>query len=450
MRMRLFGRPSLGRRITIAFLIGYGLVLLLFVQVIGAIGLIEDDAHLGADVALESAFADLDRPGPLSLPGTAEIRALARENPKLWVLAVRNDGRALSFGTPPPVVIQLVRRTQGALKSAEMRVPANGGPSADLSIERRTTGSGFLTIAAGGVNPMSIGRGAFNLFSYRTGFFLAIGGLLLLTLPAILIAVPIVLRGVRPLVSEAARIDPADLRRRLPEEGTPRELLPLARAFNAALERVADAFERRRRFIADVAHELRTPLAILNMHVDGLAQNSAKADLQRVVFRLGQMVGQMLDAERLTLAGRRRDPVDLVALARAAVADAAPLAIASGYDIALEADEESVWIDADAHALARALGNLLGNAIAHGGNKGLIEVSVSRDAQITVRDEGPGVPDDARDRIFEPFHRERWDKDGCGLGLHLVREIMVAHGGSAMVLPGGAGAAFRLAFARAG
>ena len=104
--------------------------------------------------------------------------------------------------------------------------------------------------------------------------------------------------------------------------------------------------------------------------------------------------------------------------------------------------------DGDRHAIARAISNLLGNAIAHGGGVGTIEVRVKAAGAVEVCDEGPGDPFEAGDRIFEPFHRERWDKDGCRLGLHLVREIMNAHGGTARVVSERGGAVFRLEFSR--
>ena len=182
------------------------------------------------------------------------------------------------------------------------------------------------------------------------------------------------------------------------------------------------------------------------MHIDALPEGRARTDLRRTVFRLGQMVGQMLDSERLALAARRREKVDLVALSKSAVAEIAPLAVAGGYDIAFAAEAERMVVEADPHAVLRALLNLLGNAIAHGGNGGTIEVRVSARATIDVSDEGSGVAADARERIFEPFSRERWDRDGCGLGLHLVREIMRGHGGDVRLIGTEGGAVFRLDF----
>ncbi len=423
----------------------YALALLFAVQALSFIALFEDDAHFSADVAMHMVFADLESSGRLALPPDAEIIDLAERNPGLWFVA-RQEGRQLTFGPVPDEIIRLLDSAPGTLKMLELRLPAGGGPTADASLERRAAERGELTVIAGGADPATIGRVGFNLYLYRLGAVWFIIGTVALAIPAIAIIVPLVLRGVRPLADEAARIDPADLGHRLPERGAVKELLPLVRAFNSALDRVAEAFDRRRRFIADVAHELRTPLAVLNMHVESLPAGGRKPDLQRGVFRLGQMVGQMLDAERLALAARRREAVDLVALTRETVADIAPLAVASGYEIAVTAELDSSHVEADPHAITRAIGNLLGNAVAHGGNRGLIETRVGPGPIIEVSDQGPGIAAEARERIFEPFRRERWDRDGCGLGLHLVREIMTAHGGTAALVSSSSGTTFRLAF----
>ena len=303
-----------------------------------------------------------------------------------------------------------------------------------------------LLVTAGGVNSREISFGEYIAYMRWNDFFWFPLFTAIFNLAGVLVAIPIVIRSLRPTARAAAELDPADMSKRLPERGVVKELLPLVRAFNSALARLAEGFEQRRRFIADVAHELRTPLAVLNMHVEVLPEGSQKADLQRLVFRLGQMVGQMLDAERLALSGRRHDQIDLVDIARLAVAESAPLAVANGYEIAFSAAADKVPVSGDVHSISRALTNLIGNALAHGGGSGTIEVRVSAEGAIEVSDEGPGIPLEARERIFEPFRRERWDKDGCGLGLHLVREIMHAHGGKAGVVGSGPGAVFRLQF----
>jgi signal transduction histidine kinase len=261
-----------------------------------------------------------------------------------------------------------------------------------------------------------------------------------------LVILPLVLSALRRLAAASAGLDGADLARRLPENGVVSELQPVVRAFNTALDRVEAASHRRDRLIADIAHELRTPLAVLTLRSETLPDGPPAAEVRRGLARLTQLIAQMLDAERLGAADRRRVAVDLVDLARGAVADIAPLALAEGYQLAFEAEAERLSVDGDRAAIGRAIGNLLGNAVAHGGGAGVIQVRVRAPGVVEVEDAGVGLPEGAHQRVFEPFHRERWDKDGCGLGLHLVREVMHAHGGRAEAADGASGALFRLIF----
>jgi signal transduction histidine kinase len=439
-------RPSLVRRLTVAFVISHAVALTMFIIALWPFARADDEDQLGPDVAIALIRSDLVlESGQLALRRDADVVEFARRSPDLWFM-VRGEGRALDWGPVPTDARRILQAVPAIIKTAEFGNVGTRGRPGDASFTMDDTAAGRVLIAAGGVSPAAITFGTWLRFLQRESFVFLAFGSALFTLLGGLIAIPVVLRSLRPTARAAAELDGSDLQRRLPETSTVKELLPIVRAFNAALDRLADAFDRRRRFIADVAHELRTPLAVLNMHVEEMPDGAKKPDLQRTVFRLGHMVGQMLDAERLVLAGRKRERVDLVQLAREATANVAPLAISNGYELAFSPARDSVIIEGDSHAIARAIANLLGNAMAHGGGAGTIEVRVSANGAIDVCDEGPGVPAEARERIFEPFHRERWDKDGCGLGLHLVREIMQAHGGTARLVRSGAGAVFRLEF----
>jgi signal transduction histidine kinase len=263
---------------------------------------------------------------------------------------------------------------------------------------------------------------------------------------AMLIALPLFTRAIRPTTAEAHALRPLELDRRLSESRAPRELLPLVRAFNATLDRLASELRRRKRFITDVAHELRTPLAVVSLRVEALGEGTAKEDLRRGIGRLTQLVAQMLDLERLSLASGQRSTVDLVSVARDVLADLAPMAIKAGYEVSLDAPQTPVSVPADEHAIARAITNLVGNAIAHGGGSGQIRVAVGAEGSIEVSDDGPGVPQALLPHLFEPFSRGSQSVEGCGLGLHLTREIMRSHGGEACLLPTQRGATFRLSF----
>ncbi|OBZ94643.1 hypothetical protein ADU59_15825 [Pararhizobium polonicum] len=126
------------------------------------------------------------------------------------------------------------------------------------------------------------------------------------------------------------------------------------------------------------------------------------------------------------------------------VADLAPLAIAAGYEISFESDVAVLKLDGSPAALPRAIGNLVRNAIDHGGNTGTIVVSVSGVGEITVSDEGPGIPADQREQVFEPFYRVTPRSKGAGLGLSLVKQIVASHGGQVTIDGAPSGTAVRI------
>lgn len=172
--------------------------------------------------------------------------------------------------------------------------------------------------------------------------------------------------------------------------------------------------------------------------------------MRRGISRLTHVVSQMLDLERLTLTSQARSRVDLVTISRDLVADLAPTAIQGGYDLSLAAPESPIFVTGDAQAISRALTNLISNAILHGGGAGQITVAVGKHGIIDVIDEGPGVVADVQPRLFELFSRGNPSVEGCGLGLHLTREIMRAHQGDVRLVSTERGAMFRLSFLKIG
>lgn len=442
-------RGSLVRRLTIGFIVGHVAGLFLFLLALLPMSRNNDADQLGTGVVVSMLHKDVIESGnSLTLRPDSAFLEFAPTSPGVWFVA-RKDDLVLDWGPVPTEARRVLAALPTGIQSAEFVNIGSAGRPGDMGVARRIGEPASLLVAAGGVDSRAVGWGHWLAYLNDELYTLVPIGSGLFSLLGALIAIPLVLRSVRPTIRAASALDPTNPAERLPESAVVKELLPLVRAFNDALGRLEADFARRRRFIADVAHELRTPLAVLTMHIDALAESRCKVDLQRTAFRLSQMVGQMLDAERLALTTRQREPVDLVALARSAVADIAPLAVAGGYEIAFAAEADETIVRADKHAVLRALMNLLGNAIAHGGNVGTIEVRVTRNGWIEIADDGPGVPIYARDRIFEPFRRERWDRDGCGLGLHLVRQIMHAHGGEVRLIAGEPGALFRLDFKEA-
>ena len=444
-------RPSLVRRLLLGFILGPLLVFFAFVLAIRPFLANFEDVNVGPEILILFLEDDLrsNSDGSLKLRPDSRSMDFVGRSPSSWFLA-RQGPRELSHGAVPRQLRNLIGQLPQGIKEAHIGDVEATTRLDDISIMQVDTAAGRATVYTGGIDPATITTADWIVSAYLDAeMHMAVALIILICASGGPIAIPIVLRSLRPTARAAADIDASQLAKSLPEAGVGKELVAIVGAFNGALERVAAEFDRRRRFIADVAHELRTPLAVLNMHIDALPAAGGKLDLERTVFRLGHMIGQMLDSERLALSARRRDPVDLVETARTAVADIAPLAVAAGYELGLTSSSDRVIVQGDRYGISRALSNLLGNAVAHGGGTGRIEVHVDREGWVDVRDEGPGVPAQSRESIFEPFHRERWDRDGCGLGLHLVREIMHAHGGEVRLMETGAGGAFRLTFCSA-
>jgi signal transduction histidine kinase len=402
--------------------------------------------HGGAYLALGYAAQDIERAeGRFELPGDGKFRKLAARNPSLWLIG-RSGNRSISFGPVPAAALRLVDQQREVLQSARFEVP-NAEPLLRAAAMRRyDIGAESALLAAGGVDRRSLtAREASPFFAPGglMGVLLVIG---ILGFVAMLIALPLIARALRPITAEAGALHPQDSERRLDERKAPRELLPLVRAFNAALDRLASELGRRKRFVADVAHELRTPLAVVSLRVEALKDGEAREELRSGVDRITHLVTQMLDLERLSLSGRQRESIDLAAAARDVVADLAPMALKAGYELSLDAPAMPVAVKGDRHAVERAITNLIGNSIAHAGGGGNIQVVVGADRTIDVVDDGPGVSTSIRPRLFEPFCRESSNSESCGLGLHLTREIMRAHGGDVGLLQSERGATFRLEF----
>jgi signal transduction histidine kinase len=278
--------------------------------------------------------------------------------------------------------------------------------------------------------------------------------ILLPTLLAALLIGALTLRGgLRPLqrlAREAAHITPAESERRLPLAGLPRELAPLVRAINAALDRLDQGFRAQRDFTADAAQQLRTPLAILAAHLDTLGDRAVAASLREDVARMSRLVEQLLlvaELEALTL--KPDEQADLSALAVEVAQAVAPLALARRRSLAVVGAEAPVIVHANHDALHQALRNLVENAINHTGEGTTVEIAVgAHPPSLGVRDHGPGVAASDREMLFQRFWRaDRANSRGAGLGLAIVQRIATAHGARLSVADAeGGGAVFIIEF----
>jgi signal transduction histidine kinase len=240
---------------------------------------------------------------------------------------------------------------------------------------------------------------------------------------------------VREASKTAAAIGPQRTEVRLPEQAMPAEVGPLVHAVNQALDRLETGYRAQRDFTADMAHELRTPLAIVRARVDSLEAGPVRDALRTDLANMTHTVNQVLDiAELESFIVTTDAKADIHAVCADAVSFMAPLAVESGKTIALTGESGPVWVHGHAEALFRAVRNLIENAIRHTPAGISVEVEVAGNGMVRVMDDGPGVPEADRDLIFSRFwRRDRAKRDSRGLGLAIVARVAEAHEGSITV-----------------
>ena len=251
-------------------------------------------------------------------------------------------------------------------------------------------------------------------------------------------------RGLEPLERIAHQVErrSAESLDPLSTANTPDEVLSLAGALNRLLERLSHAFDTQRAFVADAAHELRTPLAALKLQTQ-LAERAENAQDRAAAFatlhsgigRAAHLVQQLLDLARQEETGRNRAPAPcaLDALVREAVSERAALALERGIDLGV-ARGEAASIEGNAASLSTLIGNLIDNALNYTPSGGRVDVEsamTNGGAVLTVSDTGPGIAPEHRERVFDRFYRiPGTRKSGSGLGLSIVQGAASAHGAS--------------------
>lgn len=248
--------------------------------------------------------------------------------------------------------------------------------------------------------------------------------------------------GLAPLRNMAAAIRArhADSLQPLQLEPLPSELAPMQAALNRLLGQIEQLLECERRFIADAAHELRTPLAVLRVHVQNATQARDEAERQQSlgyllggIDRATRVVNQLLTLARMEPLIERGEmaQVDVLALVRETLAELTPWVLKQGLELDLEAGEGDYHLNADPGSLGIALQNLVTNAVNHSPAGGRLHVRLSADAQrllLQVEDQGPGIPAEDLERVFERFY-SRGTVQGAGLGLAIVQSIARRHAG---------------------
>jgi signal transduction histidine kinase len=239
------------------------------------------------------------------------------------------------------------------------------------------------------------------------------------------------------LIDAARRIESGDYSAQVPEWGSP-DIRSVARAFNAMSARLKAIDEQRRNFMADVTHELRTPLSVIRGQAEAIADGVYPADAAHLapILDATQTLDRLVDDLRTlveTDAGNlvlHKEPTDVGALVRDTVESFRSQAEAAGLSLTTEIDDKLPTLDVDPARIRQVVGNLLSNAIRHTPAGGSVKAAVtptSDQVTIAVTDTGEGIPPDQLPHVFERFAKGP-NSTGSGLGLAIAHDIVAAHG----------------------
>jgi len=267
----------------------------------------------------------------------------------------------------------------------------------------------------------------------------------------------VALRPLRQIAATAARVRPDNLAERIVVQRVDDEVGALARLLNAMLDRIESSFRQIRQFTADASHELKTPLSLIRLQAEALladeacteAQENAIVALLEQIDRIAAMVEDLLllaraDSNSLALALDAHDPAAFLEELRA---DAEVLAEAGGRSVAIEHHGEGI-ARFDARWVRQIVLNLLSNALRASSPGGTVRISSTLASEcwsLSVEDNGPGVPDEQRHRIFDRFFTS--SDSGTGLGLAICRSFVDLHGGTISAEAGDHGHGLKVSFA---
>lgn len=236
----------------------------------------------------------------------------------------------------------------------------------------------------------------------------------------------------------------------VPLEGTPAELRPFLDEINSLLQRLSEAVELQSRFVADAAHQLRTPIAGIRTQAEAALAGARPEDARHALARIarstqtmGDLVQKLLILARVDAAENtlRLNRLDSVGVVREVAREWVPQALAKGVEIGFETNDREAWVMGDAQLLREMLANLIDNALRYGGTHITLTVRPAGEGVAwQVADDGPGIPESQRAVVFAPFHRLSGSVDGAGLGLTIVERIAHLHGAKVSLETGEAGA----------
>jgi signal transduction histidine kinase len=391
-------------------------------------------------LAERGAFADLDH--DQLHPGGDAVARLARglqRRTGARVIVVARPGRVLYDTDPDETRAGLVPVPRAQAPTVARLRTLNGTRQATAVVPTGRAPGSVVVVAAKPLQDVATAVAVVQ----RAILVAALAGLAIALLVGIAIAGTLA-RRLRRLRRAALELDPQAEGGAVPRDASRDEVGDLSRSLEAMSARLRREIEARQTFVSTASHELRTPLASLDgmlelLHDDLSARPPDVQDaLAQVVLmrahsrRLGALAAQLLDLSRLDAGvALRRELVDAGEVARAVAAEFAVRAGERDTELVLSLPDDPCWVIADPGAVARVIRILVDNALRHSPPGGRVEVTIrgGHRARIVVGDDGPGVPQDEREVIFERFRRGESAGTGFGLGLALGRELSERMGG---------------------
>lgn len=253
---------------------------------------------------------------------------------------------------------------------------------------------------------------------------------------AIFLTTSAALRPLRRLSDSADHIGTAVARGQalvpVPESGMAKEFASVAATINTILAKLDHSLQLQKQFTSDVAHELRTPLAVLLLEISQLPPGAARDRVKTDLKELSHLIDELLRfAQAEDVMASEVGKLDIVAVTRKVVEEAVPEALAKRQMLELNSTIESLIVSGNNSLLKIAIRNLIGNAIKYAPSKTVVSVAIKPGPLVVVDDCGPGIPPEHRDHVFERFWRmDRQSGNGAGVGLALVQRIAQLHDGS--------------------
>jgi signal transduction histidine kinase len=387
--------------------------------------------------------------GSLRFEPVAQLKQRMAEDVQLKILVWDANTCTLLVNSSSNSVSPLMCGGGVEIRNFEFRIRDDSGAFWNGFAMRRNTDAGTVIVAVWG------GQFYWNDLLWSMGNFMFMPGGWY-SLPVFAVAAALswftVRRGLEPLrelSKELNRVNLSSSNAQLSEEDIPVEVSPLVKALNGALARLDAGVARQQRFVANAAHEIRTPIAALRARLDNPRDEDLRKDLRRGLRRLQAISEQLLSSVKISAeedakAGAEAT-VDLTWIVRLKAADYAPLAVENGRRIEFDGPTSPLMVRGSRHAVDSIVSNLTDNALRAEPTGGSVIVRLREDAKLEVIDHGKGVAPEHRELIFEPFWRESDAEGGSGLGLAITRELVSKLGGRIWVeeTPGG-GATFKV------